>query len=264
VNTCIGSGNHIHFVLYLPMMAMVLGLHAFLCVVLLLDPSLRTARNLLLTVPIMLHSVLMVVYCVLLFTQQYGVVFEALTINERMVGWRYKYMTVDRTPGSHGHGGQKMVTPFNEGFTRNCLNFFKLRTPKRVVPTLEMAGEGSAAAQHLSPAQAAAAAAASGGAMLPPAKHSWEGLEFLLQGVLVTPGSEMYVAQALDLKQTLDKLNDPSTRLKVQADLHAQARWQHGARTAAMAGGQHGHSHGGQPCHGHGGAASDNAHGHSH
>ncbi len=113
----------------------VLGLHAVMSISLLLESENRTWLNFAVTLPLLLHSLLMVLYCGVLLSAQYSVIFLAQTTNEQFNGWRYKYMTPDLSDPKK----RKMKTPFDEGPVRNCMNFCKLRKAKKVTATVEMA-----------------------------------------------------------------------------------------------------------------------------
>jgi hypothetical protein len=172
VNACVGEGNHLYFVLYLILMMVVMSLHTWIAVKYLMVDTNSTWGNILGTSPLIFHSVLMVVYCLALLASQYGLVCTALTTNEQFNGWRYKYM-IQPSPEEIRTQGHKarFKTPFDEGKINNCLNFFRLRTPKTVVPTAEMAGLGADAGPiHGS------GGASGGGEQLAPAAFGWDGV----------------------------------------------------------------------------------------
>ena len=221
-----------YFVVYLAIMIFTLYLHAGLSITLLLQPAERTGWNFFVSLPLILHSVLMATYsCVLLFSQ-YPAICQATTTNEQFNGWRYKYFMPDPSDPSK----KKLKSLFDEGWWRNALNFFKLRTPKHVSATVDMAGEG--------PKQTSSEMA--GGAQLAAAEFGWDGVEYLLQGVIVTPGMESQVSYMLNLKRMMEELVKPGGKVKIQTELDRMS----GGAKAAQAG--HGHSHGGKECHGHG------------
>jgi len=254
VNTCVGGGNHMYFVLYLALMVGVLSLHLAMSVVFLSQDSARTAFNFVVTLPFSFHSVLFIIYAGLLLSSQYGIICQNLTTNEQINGWRYKYMRREESSskdkrGGHSHGG-RMTTMFSEGALKNCMTFFKLRKPKQINATVEMAALDGAA-----PSSGNAQA---GGAQLAPAADGWDGVEYLRQGMIVTPGSESQAAYMLNLQRVTAELAKPGNNIKINAMFEA------GDQMKQLRGGGagHGHSHGGQPCHGHGGGGG--GHGHSH
>jgi hypothetical protein len=145
---------------------------------------------------------------------------------------------------------------------KNCLTFFRLRKAKQINATVAMAEEGAGA-----PTSGAAQA---GGVQLAPAASSWDGVEYLRQGVIVTPGSEAQVSYMLNLRRLTDELSKPGNTVKVNTILADEQKRQEKQLAAGGGGGGggHGHSHGGRPCHGHGGAGGGGGggggHGHSH
>jgi len=249
VNTCIGEGNHIPFVMFLAHMLVAMSTHLYVLVQFLLQTENRSLVNIVSALPFMVHSALMVVYAALLLFSQYGVIFQALTTNEQFNGWRYRYMSKD----PRDQTGKKMLTPFDEGKIKNCLSFFRLRKGKRVAATVDMA-----APQDTSQAPQISA----GGVQLPAAEFDWDGIEFLLRGAIATPETEAQVQYMLQLQSFQEAMKKPGA-------LDAFTRGTAGAIGGAVApghshggggGGGHGHSHGGKECHGHGGGG----HGHSH
>jgi len=233
VNTCIGSGNHDVFVYFLVIMLMALGLYAYVSGAFLFLQENKTWGAIFLATVTCLHAVLMGVYVMVLLASQHGVIFKNLTTNEQFNGWRYPYMIRDRDAASSSpHATLK--TPFDEGWWKNALSFFRCRTPKVVHATRAMASTDSF---HSSDGSTSG-----GGQQLPEADFGWEGIEMLREGYIVTPNNW---AQVNYVRQ-------------IQAMQLLQQRMKEAGFSPATG---HGHSHGGKPCHGHGGAG---GHGHSH
>jgi hypothetical protein len=214
------------------------------------------------TLPIALHSLLMVVYSSVLLFAQGPAIFDSMTTNEQFNGWRYKYMIVRdvATGGELGQGGKITSTPFDEGKWKNALAFFKLRKAKYVPATVAMAQTpDEAVVKSAAQVQAAAAALAGnssgGGAQLAEAAFDWDGIEHLQQGIIVTPENE---AQAYGVMRYLKfqkilalsggKPSPPDPRHAHGGGSGSGHGHSHGGNSG---GGGHGHSHGGKECQGH-------------
>jgi hypothetical protein len=72
--------------------------------------------------PLLLHNFLMAIYVLLLMAQQYGIIFENLTTNEKINAWRYEYL-------KDAEG--QFYNPFDQGKLGNCLAFFRLKQQKQ-------------------------------------------------------------------------------------------------------------------------------------
>jgi hypothetical protein len=87
-------------------------------------------------------------------------------------------------------------------------------------------------------------------------------MEFLMKGVIVTPGTETQTQYMMNLSNITAEMQKPGNKIRLVQQQEKKSF------LGNLLGGGHGHSHGGKPCHGHGGEAAAGAagasYGHAH
>jgi hypothetical protein len=85
----------------------------------------QSAGAFLCALPLQIHAFLVGTYALLLLLQQYEMIFNNLTTNEKINQWRYSYLKDEE--------GQ-FLNPFDQGKLKNFLSFFRILPEKQ--PTI--------------------------------------------------------------------------------------------------------------------------------
>jgi ribosomal protein L40E len=125
INNCVGENNHISFCVFLFFMG--IGTMAYAIQMaqyldgILADSSTAggVALKFGLSIPLMIHAFLISLYNLVMFFQQFGIIFNNLTTNESINLGRYQYLWE----------GDKPNNPYDEGGCGNLVGFCRLKAP---------------------------------------------------------------------------------------------------------------------------------------
>jgi ribosomal protein L40E len=124
INNCVGQHNHRSFVSFLFFMGSGTGWYTYLMINYLSEDVNQTGLKIGLTIPLLMHAVLICVYNYLMCAQQYQIMFTAITTNGSINSRRYMYMKDEEG---------RFSNPFDEGYFLNCLTFWGCRDSNIIV-----------------------------------------------------------------------------------------------------------------------------------
>jgi hypothetical protein len=127
VNACVGKKNHATFVIFcLTFTITAFSYFSVYVRYLQLDQN-KSAGQMIMALPLMIHAFLLGLYVFMLVLQQHGIIFANLTTNERINLFKYHYL---RGP----NGG--IFNPYDQGWVNNFLSFFRCK--KEIEPDISV------------------------------------------------------------------------------------------------------------------------------